>query len=76
MKKTVISTVYDVLDKPHGSHKAKIYSRYKKDKEKQIKATHYGKPSIHKGRQQKRKKGKGELQHNQKTINKMVLVCP
>lgn len=64
----------NVLCKPRGNHKAKSYSRYTKYEEQGIKA--YGKPSIHEGRHQERKKGKGKLQNNQKTINKMVLVSP
>ena len=39
--------------RPHGNHKAKIYSRFTKDKEKRIKAYHYRKSSVHKKRHQR-----------------------
>lgn len=51
----------DIMCKPHGNHKAKTYSRFTKDKEKEIKAYQYGKSLIHKERQQERKKGTNEL---------------
>lgn len=40
----------------------------------EIKAYNYGKSSIHKGRQQERKKGISELQNSQKVINKTAVV--
>ena len=52
----------------------KIYSRFTKDREAGIKAYYYGKASIDKGKQQEWKKGTGELQDNQKPINKMAPV--
>ena len=54
----------------------KTYSRFREDKEKGIKAYHYGKSSVHKGRQQKRKKGTWEKQNSQKTMSKMALASP
>lgn len=65
--------ILDVLCKPHGKHKAKIYNRCTKEKEKGIKAYHYGKSSIYQGRLQEQKKRKMELGNSQKIINKMAL---
>lgn len=41
---------YNILGKPHGNEKSKTPNRHAKDKEKQIKAYHYGKPLYHKKR--------------------------
>ena len=48
----------NVSSKPQGNHKTKTYSKYSQDKEKGIKVHHYGKSSIHKGRQQETKEQK------------------
>lgn len=58
---------YNVLRKPHANHKAKPYSRYTKEKEKEIKAYHYGK-SSYRQRQQERERGIRELQNSQETM--------
>lgn len=65
----------DVLRKPHGSHKAKTYSKYtqKMKKESRITAYHYRKSSYHKGREQEKKKWRKEPQNSYKTMNKMVI---
>lgn len=74
--KYILLHLLNVLRKPHGNHKAKTYSRYTNYKEQRIKAYYDERSSIHEGRWQERKNGKGELQNNQKTVNKMVLVSP
>ena len=47
---------------------------YTQDKEKGITVYHNGKSSVHKRRQQERRKRTKEIQNNQKTMNKMAIV--
>ena len=61
------------------NHKAKTIRfscRFTKYKEKRMKAYHHRQSSVHKGRQQERKKWTRKLQNSQKTINKIALVSP
>lgn len=53
---------HNISCKPHGNHKLNTCSKFTTDKEKGIKAQHNRKLSVHKGRQQERKKGKREPQ--------------
>jgi hypothetical protein len=54
----------DVLHKPHGKHKAKMYSRYPKDKEKEIVIKNYQITKEYSKRQRTRKATKEQPKSN------------
>lgn len=53
--------IWVVISKPHSDHKAKIYSKYTKDRDKNIRIP-LRKSSNHKGREQEKERNKVELQ--------------
>lgn len=58
------------MSKPCGNHKAKICTRFAKDKE----GNRHEKSPIHKGRQQERIKGARKMQNSQKTVSEKASV--
>lgn len=56
--------------------KQKVIIDSQKNKEKGIKAYHYGKSSVDKAGHQERKKGTKGLQNDQRTVNNTALVNP